>query len=195
MAGTYDALIGIPISGQPISSGAYGIPVRAAIIDLDRRLLAMESTNAVGKVFSTTNATLTSATETLVATIAGYTFQAGIAYEATMRYPVRADVAGSVGDTINLRLRKTNVAGADWGEFFRAIMGPNGLVVSNTSMIYLLNTTAADIVSDVAMTAQYSSWVSPDSGTLFATTASPRFLTIRPTGFAADFVGMGVAVS
>lgn len=192
--GTYDS-IGLAVPGQPISSGQFGVKVRDAIIDIDRRLAAIESTNAVGKVFSTSTLALTSSTETVAATIVGYTFQAGLAYEAFVRHPIRADVAGSVGDAVNLRLKKNTVGGTDWGEFFRSQAGPNGLVMSGSGTIYLLNATASDVTADVVLTAQYSGWVSPDSITLFATAASPRFLTIRPTGFAADFAGMGVAVT
>jgi hypothetical protein len=42
--GTYEAGITIPVPGQPIGASGYGIPVRDAIIDLDRRLLSIEST-------------------------------------------------------------------------------------------------------------------------------------------------------
>lgn len=41
--GAYDTLIGIPVSGQKISVGTYGIPVRNAILDLDRRLALREA--------------------------------------------------------------------------------------------------------------------------------------------------------
>lgn len=39
--GTYDD-IGIPVQGQPISSGSFGLKVRADIIDLDRRMAIVE---------------------------------------------------------------------------------------------------------------------------------------------------------
>jgi hypothetical protein len=41
--GTYDSLIATPVSSQPISVGAYGVPVRNAILDLDRRLSLREA--------------------------------------------------------------------------------------------------------------------------------------------------------
>jgi hypothetical protein len=41
--GNYDALIGVPVSGQPISVGAYGIPVRDAIIHMDERVSIREA--------------------------------------------------------------------------------------------------------------------------------------------------------
>ena len=45
--GAYDALIGVPVQGQPISSGGYGIPVRDAIIDLDARVSVREAAEAL----------------------------------------------------------------------------------------------------------------------------------------------------
>lgn len=41
--GTYDALIAIPVQGQPISTSQYGIPVRNAINDLDTRVITLET--------------------------------------------------------------------------------------------------------------------------------------------------------
>lgn len=41
--GTYDSLIAIPVQGQKVSSGAYGIAMRDALIDIDRRLLLREA--------------------------------------------------------------------------------------------------------------------------------------------------------
>jgi hypothetical protein len=41
--GNYDSLIAAPVPGQPISTGAYGIPVRNAILDLDTRLSLREA--------------------------------------------------------------------------------------------------------------------------------------------------------
>jgi hypothetical protein len=39
--GTYDA-IGVPVSGQPVSSSLFGVAVRNAILDIDARLLKAE---------------------------------------------------------------------------------------------------------------------------------------------------------
>ena len=41
--GTYDSLISVPVSSQKISVGTYGIPMRDAVLDLDRRLLLREA--------------------------------------------------------------------------------------------------------------------------------------------------------
>jgi hypothetical protein len=40
--GNYDS-IGIPVQGQPISSSQYGIRVRDAVVDLDRRVSLLEA--------------------------------------------------------------------------------------------------------------------------------------------------------
>jgi hypothetical protein len=40
--GTYDGLIGTPVSGQPISVSQFGVPVRNAINDLDDRVSPLE---------------------------------------------------------------------------------------------------------------------------------------------------------
>jgi hypothetical protein len=55
MAGLYDALIGVPVPGQPISAGAYGIPVRDAIIDLDTRVGIREAAEQLPASVSNAN--------------------------------------------------------------------------------------------------------------------------------------------
>lgn len=40
---TYDGLIGVPVGGQPISTSAFGVPVRNAINDIDTRLAILEA--------------------------------------------------------------------------------------------------------------------------------------------------------
>lgn len=44
--GLYDG-IQIPVQGQPISSGGYGIPARNAILDLDARVARVEANNVL----------------------------------------------------------------------------------------------------------------------------------------------------
>lgn len=41
--GNYDSLIAVPVPGQPISVGTYGVPVRNAILDLDARMSIREA--------------------------------------------------------------------------------------------------------------------------------------------------------
>lgn len=45
--GLYDSSIVVPVAGQPISVGSYGIPVRDAILDLDERLGVREAAEAL----------------------------------------------------------------------------------------------------------------------------------------------------
>jgi hypothetical protein len=113
---------------------------------------------------------------------------------------MRCGVFGSAArNLMPARVRKFNAtpaSGADWGEYFRfAAEGTvAGLTVSAIASIFLINNTAADITSDVNLT------VAAQVGTasyitVFANATSPRYFTIRPVGFAADYAGMGVQVS
>lgn len=190
--GAYDS-IQIPVSGQPISSSLYGVRVRDAILDLDRRVSSYDASTGVGKALSTTNQSLNTTTETVALTIAGFTFRAGYAYECTMRMGIRSSVAGTL---VNMRIRKTNAAGTDWGEYYRFEgKGPGGgQTMSCLGTIYLLNNTGTDVTTDVALTAQ-SSLAATDAIVMVGLTASPRFFTVRPAGFAIDYAGMGIGVS
>jgi hypothetical protein len=190
--GAYDD-IGLPVQGQPISSGTFGIKVRNAIIDLDRRVSAYDSSTGTGKAYSTTSLVLATTTETAGLTITGMVFKAGLAYEATMRMGLSSASAGTL---CQCRVRKYNAtpsSGADWGEFFR-FEGKGGSVMSCIASIFLINNTAADVTSDVNFVVQ-SSVAAANAITCFGSTTSPRYFTIRPTGFAVDYAGMGVQVS
>lgn len=187
--GKYDD-ISIPIAGQPISSGTFGVKVRDAILDLDRRVASVDTSTGTGKQFSSSTQVLATTTETVTLTITGMTFVAGLAYEASMRAGVFSAASGTL---VNFRLRKTNAAGLDFGEFYR-FEGKGAPVMSAISSIILINNTSSDITTDVALTGQ-SSVAAANAISIYANSSSPRFLTIRPTGFAVDYVGMGVQVS
>lgn len=192
--GAYDD-IGIAIGGQKASASQFGVKVRNAIIDLDRRVAAYDTTNQVGKAFSTSSLTLSSITEVAALTITGVVFKAGLAYEATMRQGIWGTAARLL---INMRVRKFNAtpgSGADWGEYYR-FSTESGASITFTmgcfGQLILINNTAADITSDVNLTA------GPNAATqmtIQSTTATPRYFTIKPCGFAVDFVGLGVQVS
>lgn len=190
--GSYDS-IGVPVKGQRVSSGAYGIKVRDAIIDLDRRVSAYDTSTGTGLASSTSSLVLSTTTETAALTITGMVFKAGLAYEATMRMGL---ASGTSGNLCQCRLRKYNAtpsSGADWGEYFR-FEGKASNVMSCIASIYLLNATAADITSDVNLVVQ-SSVAAASAITCYANANSPRFLIIKPAGFAANYTGMGVQVS
>jgi hypothetical protein len=192
--GAYDS-IGVPVKGQPVSSGAFGIKVRDAILDLDRRVSSFDTSTGTGKAYSTTTLTLTTTTETAALTITGMVFKAGLAYEAT----ARMGLASAANTTlVNCRVRKYNAtasAGADWGEYFRFLgPGSTGLPVSCIGSIFLINNTSADITSDVNYTVA-SSVASANAALIWGSVASPRYFVIKPAGFAADYVGLGVQVS
>lgn len=187
--GRYDD-IGVPISGQPVSSGNFGIKVRDAIIDLDYRLSTVDTSTGTGKAYATSSLVLANTTETVALTITGMTFVAGIAYQADMRCGV---ASGTSGNLANFRLRKTNAAGADWGEFFR-FEGKGSPVMSAISSIYLINNTNADVVSDVALTVQGNTTAAA-AYTVYGSSTSPRYFVLKPIGFASSFANMGVQVT
>lgn len=192
--GAYDS-IAIPVKGQPISSGAYGIPVRDAILDLDRRVSASDSSSGTGRASATSSLVLTTTTETTGLVVTGMTFKSGLAYMATMRCGINSATAGTVG---NFRLRKgtsaTPASLTDYGEFFR-FEGKGAVGVMNgLGSIYLLNPSLADVTQDVTLSVQ-SSVAGANAFMSYANGNSARFLTITPIGFATDFAGMGISVT
>lgn len=195
--GLYDG-IGIPVKGQPISSGAYGIKVRNAIIDLDRRVSSVDTSTGTGKAFSASALAVTAVSPTEVAalTITGMVFKAGLAYEASMRFGIFANASTTLCETRIRKFNATPASGADWGEYFRfSSNGANSASGSSSCLgsIFLINNTSADITSDVNLCVQLSG--TTPTATLQANATSPRYFVIKPAGFAADYVGLGVQVS
>lgn len=194
--GNYDD-IGVAIGGQVASASQFGVKVRLAIIDLDRRVSSYDSTNNVGKAFSASSSTLGNTTEVAVLTIVGQVFKAGLAYEATMRQGIWGSAARNM---VHMGVRKFNAtagSGADWGEYYRYAtegVASAGSTVSCYGQLILINNTAADITSDVNLCAG-ASQSGAASIIIQSTAASPRYFTIKPCGFASDFVGLGVQVS
>lgn len=128
--------------------------------------------------------------ESVSLTVTNMAFRAGWAYRASIRGAIYGSAAGLLA---HFRLRKTNLAGADWGEYGRAetkgaSVGTSFMV--NASLI-LLRSAATDLLSSVALV------VTPSSGTIniFASIASPRYLLIEPIGPAAAYADLGVEVS
>jgi hypothetical protein len=190
--GLYDG-IAIPIQGQPLSSSNFGSRVRDAILDLDRRISSLDTSNNTGRAYSTSSLVLNNTTETAGLTILGMVFKAGLAYQAEWKGGV---IAGASGNTVVTRVRKYNAtpgSGADWGDLYRT----EGLVGSTRAAggtLYLLNGTTSDVTSDVNLN-HISSSASASGITIAGSANSPRWFTIKPVGFAADFAGMGVQVS
>lgn len=190
--GNYDD-IQVAIGQQPISSGNFGNKVRDAILDLDRRVSSLDPNTGTGKAFSTSSLALSTTTETAALTIAGMTFVAGLAYQASIRMGIFTAASGT---QCNFRVRKYNAtpaSGADWGEFYRFVGAGANVIAVNGDLI-LINNTSADVTSDVNLTVQ-SSVAAASAVTVYANSNSPRYFVIKPIGFAVDYVGMGVQVS
>lgn len=188
--GNYENGIVLPTSGQPISVSTYGVPVRDAIIDLDRRVSAFDGSTGVAIAKSTVSLAISVTTEVVALTIPAFTFRAGFAYRANIRTGVVSAVAGTL---VNLRLRKTNAAGLDYGEYYR-FEGKGGSVMSALGSIYLIRDAATDLTTDVVLTGA-ASVAAASAITLYANATSPRYLVIEPVGFASLYTGMGVVVT
>lgn len=186
--GNYDYIIS-PVSGQPVSKSQFGDTVITAINDLDRRISAFDGSTGIAVASSTAVQNLAATTEVVALTIASFTFRAGFAYRAVFRAGVASTTAGLY---LNYRVRKTNAAGTDYGEFFRTPNITGNPVASALGTIYLLRTAGTDLTTDVCLTVQ------PGSATAitnYANASSPRFLIIEPAGFASSYAGLGIAVT
>jgi hypothetical protein len=92
--------IQIPISGQPISSSLYGIPVRNAIVNMDLRISALEASaqKLVKRGRRTTNTSTFTTTETPTLRIDDIPVVAGGAYRImTSQLAVGSSVADGPG--------------------------------------------------------------------------------------------------
>jgi hypothetical protein len=143
----------------------------------------------VGDVATSTSTEAVTSEET-VATISDFVFRSGWAYAAWCRCAVYGDAAGRLA---HFRLRKTNVAGTDWGEFGRMeVVGTGaGQGIQVNAMIPLIRSATTDLTATVVLTASAS------AGTvnLWAGTNSPRYLMLTPLGPASQYAGAGVEVS
>lgn len=194
--------IGTPVSGQPVSKSQFGDKVIEAINDLDRRVSAYDGSSGSATISSASNLVLTTTSETILLTIPSFTFRAGFAYRASIRFGIQTATSGTV---CNLRLRKGTSLGtlsgspltstvADYGEYFRyegkGAVGVMGAVGS----LMLLRTATTDLTTGVMLSGQ-SSIAQANAVTLWAGASSPRYLVIEPAGFASVYAGLGVAVT
>lgn len=195
--GNYDD-IQTPVQGANISSSLFGQKVKDAITDLDRRMSAYDASTGVGKASSTSQLTVSTLVETIALTISGFTFRAGYAYEVKIRSGMSAATTGNI---CNWRLRKgssltlsgNNSTNPDWGEYFRTVGNSAGVIMVNGAM-YLLRSAGTDLTADFSLTIQ-SNVAAANAISAYANATSPRYMTITPTGFASDFIGMGVDVT
>ena len=142
-----------------------------------------------GTASSTSSQSGIGTTETATLTVSNMLFAAGWAYEAS----IRAGVYGTAGLQCLFRLRRSTAGGTDWGEYGRARC--EGTSAGNAAMangaIILLRSAASDLTVNVVLTATASS----STLNIFASSASPRYLLIRPIGLASDYAGLGVDVT
>lgn len=129
------------------------------------------------------------AAEVVSLTVSGMTFKAGWAYRAYLRTLVYGSAAGIL---VHFRLRQSNLSGADYGEYGRVETkgtAASFAVMANASLV-LTRSAGTDLTTDVALTVTANS----GTATLFASSASPRYLCIEPIGPATEYLGLGVDV-
>lgn len=142
-----------------------------------------------GKTSATTQHTGFGTTEVVTLTVNNMVFKAGWAYRASMR----GITYGSAGAQVLFRLRKTDAAGASWGEFGRITLegaSAGDGVMANGSLI-LLRSASTDLTASVALTVATDT----GSGNVFADAGSPRYLLIEAAGPVGDYTGLGVDVT
>lgn len=196
--GNYD-YIGTPVSGQPISKSQFGDKVIQAINDLDRRVSGFDGSSGSAVASTTASVTLATLVETIALTIPSFTFRAGFAYRASIRFGIQSATAGTV---CNLRLRKgtsltlsgNTATNTDYGEYYRYEGKGSVGVMGAVGSLMLLRTASTDLTTGVTLTGQ-SSVAAANAITLYANATSPRYLVIEPAGFASTFAGLGVAVT
>jgi hypothetical protein len=128
-------------------------------------------------------------TEAVSLTVPGMVFKAGWAYRAYIRGLLYGNASGIL---VHFRLRQTGLGGADYGEYGR--VETKGTAISTSVLVngavVLTRSAGTDLTTDVALCVSAGS----GTGTLYATSASPRYLCIEPIGPASEYLGLGVDV-
>lgn len=116
--------------------------------------------------------------ETVVLTLPATTYIAGRAYRATVHAGVSGNTAGALAD---MRLRKTNAAGAILAELYRTELNTNGPV-------HAQHATCEFVVGANDVTATLVLTISASAGTVtqFGNATSARTITIEDIGSAAQ---------
>lgn len=131
----------------------------------------------------TTNTAGVTGTETIALTSASVTFLAGRAYRVTIKGVVQSSTAG---DTVQLRVRKTNAVGAIYLDTFTAlrvnVAGDNSLYTYEN---VIRNDTGADVTAALVMTYVRGS----GAGTVLvaADAVNPAYIEINDVGASGSY--------
>jgi hypothetical protein len=160
--------------------GAFGLETSIDFQITSNGSSISQGRGKIGETFSYASSAAVGPAETVVATIAAQTFEAGRAYQ--IRYGSRIHINGA-GAAAQARIRKTNAAGTVWGQAGGWTQNPGGQ--DNAAQGYLLvrRTAVTDLVATVVLTLQAT------AGTVVhgadATTA--RYLTVVDCGSATEY--------
>lgn len=162
----------------------------AGVLKSDDTLIS----SGVAVTSDTTNSAAIQNVETVIATITNYTFLPGVAYEVKFFQPLISDIDGRLA---LFKVHKTNLAGADWGEFFR-FRASGSAVMNATGERYLIRTAGTSLTTSVVLTLNAPE-ITVSAGTHVTARGnvanSPRWFMIRPCGIATEYVGMATVVA
>lgn len=124
------------------------------------------------------SATITS--QAIVLTLPSCVFSAGRAYSIEMVGGIDADASGRLGD---FSVYKTNLAGTQYGAFYRVYAGIGGAQTSAYGKFYVRRSAGTDLTTDIVL----SLAASAGNVTHDAASNRPRALVVRDVGTAAAY--------
>lgn len=123
--------------------------------------------------------------ETVYITTASVTLVNGRAYKLTLDARVKSSVTG---DTVQLRVRRTNISGTVLADSFRVYLDASGIDSDQASRIrFAANTTGADITG--VLVATYVRASGTGNVSVDASGTTPAYLQVDDVGLAADYPG------
>jgi hypothetical protein len=130
----------------------------------------------------TANTGTTTTTEAIAITSAALTFRTGRAYRIALRGLAQSSAGG---DTMTLKVRKTNTSGTVYLESFRLYIPVNGTNVDYYSSQICTNTTGADVSAPLVATYLRNSG---GGNVLVAASATHvSYIRVEDIGLASDF--------
>lgn len=183
--GNYDS-IASPISGQPLSSFAFGQRVRDAIIDLDKRQTGTEIvvSGAAAALATTSNQPLVSTAnaDTLIQSLS-YDFKKGYSYKIS--YSWRMQINGGTSPfVVYSKLRRLNAAGT-------LFFDPGGVCHIGTNFMQqtgftIVKCSVADTTQTVALCGGFSTTGGPTSLDVESSPNAPKLIIIEKLGLDTD---------
>lgn len=178
----------LSLKADIVGVGADTQPLDSDPADQDAFIFgASMARGPVNTVFSPASSAAIGTTETVVLTLPSYRYRAGRTYEVKLR---AGNSTVTVNSIANQRLRKTNTAGQDLGEYFRVNLSTANAVTAASGSTYF-TVGAADVTAVLVCTVQASA---VGNVTQSATAASPRGLIVHDITDTSQFTSLPVLV-